>query len=85
MVNDEIYPALSEDWNCHFRISLSPETISIFQDELERVVALGYVGGDDQLLGSVTLECDSNITAPTLDIGTDCIAWGADIMVDALL
>ncbi len=29
------------------------------------------VGGDDQLLGSVTLDCGANITAPTLDIQTD--------------
>ncbi len=34
-------------------------------------VAQGLIGGDDQLLGSVTLECGgNNITAPTLDIQT---------------
>ncbi len=37
--------------------------------------ALGFVaiGGDDQLLGSVTLECDANIIAPTLDIQSDSL------------
>ncbi len=39
-----------------------------------RGAAQGLVGGDDQLLGSVTLECGGdNITAPKLDIQTNSL------------
>ena len=77
LVTDETYPALSKDRRCSFKISLNgePQTIFINRGAAEGLVggggaAQGLVGGDDQLLGSVTLECGDNITAPTLEIQT---------------
>ncbi len=63
---DETYPVLSKGWSCKFKISLSGsnQTISISHGTPEDP---DFVGGDDQLLGSVTLECDSYITDPTLN------------------
>ncbi len=71
---DETYPVLSKGWSCEFKIYLgsgSNQTISIIHGTPLGDAALGSIGGDDQLLGSVTLECDSNITAPTLYIETN--------------
>ncbi len=60
-------------WDCEFELSLNsrPETISLFSGTPLGGAALDSVGGDDQLLGSVTLECGANITAPTLRIRVD--------------
>ncbi len=64
---DETYPVLSTGWSSELKIYLSGsiQTISISHGT---PAALGSIGGGDQLLGSVTLDCDSNITAPTLAI-----------------
>ncbi len=70
-VTDETYHLLSEDWGCEFKISLNNTSMninSIFFGTPEGDLTLDSVGGDDQLLGSVTLESGDNITAPTLTI-----------------
>ncbi len=61
---DETYPVLSKGWSCKF---LNDRTINISHGTPEDP---DFVGGDDQLLGSVTLVCGRNITAPTLRIRT---------------
>ncbi len=72
-VTDAAYPLLSKDWRCRFEISLNssdPQTICISNGTPEGGAARRSVGGDDQLFGSVTLDCGSNITAPILHIQT---------------
>ncbi len=70
--NTSLYSESDEFRNriCQFKISLNnSETQTIYG------IPLGGArqhssSGDDQLLGSVTLECDANITAPILHIQT---------------